>query len=256
MNCTADLWSGCGLDDAITPELTATSIDAQVGALRGGLPGRFVLGGLSLGGDRRDGPGHPRARAGRGADPRLDQCEGADGCSAPGLERLARPAGRRRDRPRAAEQHPVGAADPVLLCDPARPRRAHARHGRCDRGGGAAEPARDAGHAGRPAARAARGHGADAGGVGGRRSDLPAGVPRGAVEAIPGAQLETLDAGHLLPMEKPAEFGALVRRWVAEHVESGAAVDRRTRCGARPRIPVGVAAEPADDLRERIRSCR
>ncbi len=36
------------------------------------------------------------------------------------------------------------------------------------------------------------------------------------VEAIPGAQLETIPAGHLLPMEKPAEFGALVRRWQTE----------------------------------------
>ena len=67
------------------------------------------------------------------------------------------------------------------------------------------------------------------------------------IEALPGARLETLDAGHLLPMERPAEFGALVRDWVADHVESER-LDRRTRCGSRPRFRSGVAAEPADDL--------
>lgn len=49
MNCTADLWTGCGVDDALTPLLDEQSIDAQVDRLLADLPSRFVLGGLSLG---------------------------------------------------------------------------------------------------------------------------------------------------------------------------------------------------------------
>jgi len=49
MNCTPDLWSGCGVDDALTPVLGEQSIDTQVDRLLAGLPPRFVLGGLSLG---------------------------------------------------------------------------------------------------------------------------------------------------------------------------------------------------------------
>lgn len=49
MNCTADLWTGCGVDDALTPVLGEQSIDTQVDRLLAVLPPRFVLGGLSLG---------------------------------------------------------------------------------------------------------------------------------------------------------------------------------------------------------------
>jgi pimeloyl-ACP methyl ester carboxylesterase len=49
MNCTADLWTGCGLGEALTPDLTEPSIEAQVDRLLSELPSRFVLGGLSLG---------------------------------------------------------------------------------------------------------------------------------------------------------------------------------------------------------------
>ena len=49
MNCTADLWTGAGLEPAITPDLDVPDIDQQVDALRGALPPRFVLAGLSLG---------------------------------------------------------------------------------------------------------------------------------------------------------------------------------------------------------------
>ncbi|WP_125613820.1 alpha/beta fold hydrolase [Specibacter cremeus] len=50
MNCTADLWSGCGFDDALTPHLDEASIDGQVDKLLDVLPPRFALAGLSLGG--------------------------------------------------------------------------------------------------------------------------------------------------------------------------------------------------------------
>ena len=49
MNCTAELWIGCGVDDALTPVLDRPTIDEQVEQLTDTLPERFVLGGLSLG---------------------------------------------------------------------------------------------------------------------------------------------------------------------------------------------------------------
>jgi len=49
MNCTADLWTGSGLDDALMPQLTEQSMAAQVDRLLDELPPVFVLGGLSLG---------------------------------------------------------------------------------------------------------------------------------------------------------------------------------------------------------------
>lgn len=49
MNCTADLWSGCGLEGSIMPTLDEPSVDDQVQALLDTLPERFALVGLSLG---------------------------------------------------------------------------------------------------------------------------------------------------------------------------------------------------------------
>lgn len=49
MNCTADLWSGTELGDALAPPLDQPDIDAQVDRLLEALPDRFVLVGLSLG---------------------------------------------------------------------------------------------------------------------------------------------------------------------------------------------------------------
>jgi pimeloyl-ACP methyl ester carboxylesterase len=48
MNCSAQLWSGTGLD-AITPDLTEPSIDGQVRVLLNELPSSFTVIGLSLG---------------------------------------------------------------------------------------------------------------------------------------------------------------------------------------------------------------
>ncbi|WP_164234124.1 alpha/beta fold hydrolase [Microbacterium hydrocarbonoxydans] len=50
MNCTSDLWSDAGLGPVITPVLDRDDIDEQVEALCAELPQRFVLGGHSLGG--------------------------------------------------------------------------------------------------------------------------------------------------------------------------------------------------------------
>lgn len=49
MNCTADLWSGCGLEDSLTPPVSERTLDDEVDRLLAELPPRFVLGGLSLG---------------------------------------------------------------------------------------------------------------------------------------------------------------------------------------------------------------
>lgn len=49
MNCSPDLWTGCGLEGALTPPLDRPSVTEQVEALLAVLPPRFVLGGLSLG---------------------------------------------------------------------------------------------------------------------------------------------------------------------------------------------------------------
>jgi pimeloyl-ACP methyl ester carboxylesterase len=49
MNCTTDLWSGCGLEGAAMPALDQPALDDQVDALLDTLPERFALAGLSLG---------------------------------------------------------------------------------------------------------------------------------------------------------------------------------------------------------------
>ncbi|PCE16104.1 hypothetical protein AUC47_09110 [Microbacterium sp. SZ1] len=42
------------------------------------------------------------------------------------------------------------------------------------------------------------------------------------VAALPDARLVSLDAGHLLPLERPREFGDLVRSWCAQQVRASA----------------------------------
>jgi len=49
MNCTADLWADAGSDGAVQPVLDRPTISLQVEALRAELPERFVLVGHSLG---------------------------------------------------------------------------------------------------------------------------------------------------------------------------------------------------------------
>jgi pimeloyl-ACP methyl ester carboxylesterase len=49
MNCTSELWAGLGRENAIHPVLDRASIAEQVGALLLTLPTRFVLAGHSLG---------------------------------------------------------------------------------------------------------------------------------------------------------------------------------------------------------------
>lgn len=49
MNCTADLWADAGADGAVRPVLDRPTISRQVSALLAALPERFVLVGHSLG---------------------------------------------------------------------------------------------------------------------------------------------------------------------------------------------------------------
>lgn len=58
----------------------------------------------------------------------------------------------------------------------------------------------------------------------------PPGFHAEIVTALPDARLVSLDAGHLLPMERPREFGDLVRAWRAQRKLS--APERPDRAGA------------------------
>lgn len=49
MNCTAELWAGTGLEGALTPDLDVPDMNGQVDRLLSGLPPTFVVVGLSLG---------------------------------------------------------------------------------------------------------------------------------------------------------------------------------------------------------------
>ncbi|MGH9042809.1 MAG: alpha/beta fold hydrolase [Acidimicrobiia bacterium] len=52
--------------------------------------------------------------------------------------------------------------------------------------------------------------------AGGKDGLLPRAHPEAFAAGIPGARLEVLeDAGHMLPLERPEAFAALVRQWVA-----------------------------------------
>ena len=82
MNCTADLWTGCGVDDALTPMLGEQSIDTQVDRLLAGAAAAVRSRRPVARCDRRDGARRPGTGARRAAVPRVDEREGADGRAA------------------------------------------------------------------------------------------------------------------------------------------------------------------------------
>ena len=214
MNCTADLWSGCGLDHAITPEFSTVSIEAQVDALLDGLPQRFVLGGLSLGAivamalaiqapERVAGLilASTNAKA-----PTDAQCQGWRDW----LERLDAGV-----TARELQRSILSALLTPSSCA-ARPDLVERVLSMGDATGAAALRDQLVMQTTRVDLR-----------TGLRGLTVPTLVVSGVddpicppsfhselVEAIPGARLEMLSAGHLLPMERPAEFGALVRDWI------------------------------------------
>jgi pimeloyl-ACP methyl ester carboxylesterase len=214
MNCTADLWSGCGLEGAITPTLDEPGMDAQVEALLDILPERFALAGLSLGAIVA------MALCRRAPERVTGLCLMSTNAKAP---TDAQRQGWRdwRDRLAAGEtardlQRDILGA---LVSDPAR-----------DRDPGVAE-------------RVLR-MGDDTGSV---RLDaqlrmqdtrvdesaaladlrMPVLVVSGTADvicppqfhqeiaaAVPGARLDSVEAGHLLPMERPEEVGRILRSWL------------------------------------------
>lgn len=213
MNCTADLWTGCGLDDALTPTLDADDLDAQVEHLLRVLPPRFVIGGLSLGAivamavavrapERVSGLGVVAANA-KAPTPR--QREGWAGW----LVRLSR------------GESTVGLQAgilPVLLSQEAIATRPDLIE-RTLRMAEETPPARLAAQLGLQATRVdllprLREVGVPALVIAGIDDALcPPSFHDEITEALPDARQERLHAGHLVPLERPAEFGALVRGW-------------------------------------------
>lgn len=215
MNCTADLWTGCGLDDALTPALDADDLDAQVDRLLRRLPARFVIGGLSLGAIVA------MALAARAPERVVGLCVSAANAKKPTpgqyegwaawLTRLS--AG---ETPAELQAGIV----PVLLSERVRESRPDLVERTLRMG--AATPSRmlaaqlrlQASRVDlRPRLRAVA---------------VPTLVIAGSCDAlcppsfhdeiaaaITGARQEQLETGHLVPLERPAEFGALVQAWRA-----------------------------------------
>jgi pimeloyl-ACP methyl ester carboxylesterase len=215
MNCSPDLWAGCGLDDAITPVLDASSVDRQADVLLERLPKRFVLAGLSLGGivamsvairapERIAGlvliatnAKAPTDTQRRGWTEWLERLDA--GVTARDLQRGIL-ASLLTERSRATRPDLIERTlDMADATGAATLRSQLVMQGtRIDL---------------RPALAGMTVPTLVVSGV-----EDPICPPRfhiELVEAIPRAQLVSLDGGHLLPMEKSAEFGGLVRSWAA-----------------------------------------
>jgi len=216
MNCTADLWSGCGLDHAITVELSDVSIEGQVDALLGLLPERFVLGGLSLGGivamalairapervaalmlvsTNAKAPTDAQRQGWRDWLERLDAGVTARELQRSILSGLLTPSSRAA-RPDLVERTlAMGDATGEATL-----RNQLVMQGtRVDLRSGLREltlPTLAVSGVDDPI--------------------CPPAFHEELVEAISGARLERRAAGHLLPMERPVEFGAMVRGWMGQ----------------------------------------
>ncbi len=215
MNCTSDLWTGCGLDHALTPAVDADDLDAQVDRLLRELPPAFVIGGLSLGAIVA------MAVTVRAPERVLGLCVTATNAKAPTPAQRAGWAGW-RDRLSAGET-PAGLQSeilPLLLSERVRATRPDL----VERTLRMAEQTPDATLAAQlrlqatrvdllPRLRAVR---VPSLVIAGRDDALcPPGFHDEIATALAGSRLEQLDAGHLVPLERPAAFGALVRGWFA-----------------------------------------
>lgn len=215
MNCTNDLWTGCSLDDALTPALDQESMDAQVDHLLTVLPPVFVLGGLSLGAIVA------MALAARAPSRVAGLCVVSTNAKAPTpaqhalwqdwIAQLDAGTSPRQlqtailDRllsPRAAASHPEIVERTLAMADATTPEvlraqlrlqttRTDLRHGL----------------RGIPAPTLVVSGAADA--------LCPPSFHTEIAGELPDARMVTLDGGHLLPMERPSAFGALVRSWRA-----------------------------------------
>jgi len=214
MNCTDDLWSGCGLEGSITPALDEPAMDAQVEALLDILPVRFALAGLSLGGIVgmalcRQAPERVVRLCLMSTNAKGPTQLQRDGWSS-WRERLA--AG---ETPRDLQRDILDA----LLSAPAR-----------DRDSGLAERVLRMGDDTGAARLDAQLR------MQATRGDELASLPelripvlvvsgtadaicpppfhRDIAAAVPGARLASVDAGHLSPMERPEDVGRLLRSWL------------------------------------------
>jgi pimeloyl-ACP methyl ester carboxylesterase len=214
MNCTADLWSGCGLEGAMTPTLDEPDISGQVEALLDALPRRFALAGLSLGAIVgmalcRQAPERVTRLCLMSTNSKAPTQVQRDGWRA-WRERLA--AG---DTPRALQQDILDA----LLSGPAQERvpglvERVLRMG--DETGAARLDAQLRMQATRVDESATL-----------RNLRMPVLIVSGSDDAIcppsfhqdiaaqvPGARLASVETGHLSPMERPAEVGRLLASWL------------------------------------------
>lgn len=229
MNCTPDLWTGCGLDDALTPAVDADDLDTQVDRLLRDLPRTFVIGGLSLGAIVA------MAVTVRAPERVLGLCVTATNAKAPTPAQRAGWAGW-LDRLSAGETPADLQAEivPVLLSERVRATRPDL----VERALRMAEQTPDAMLAAQLRLQATRvdllpGLGAvrvPSLVIAGRDDALcPPGFHDEIATALAGSRREQLEAGHLVPLERPAEFGALVRDWCAG--VDAATRGRRSRAG-------------------------
>ena len=210
MNCTADLWTGCGVDDALTPVLDEQSIDTQVDRLLAELPPAVRARRTLARGDRRDGARRSRSGAGRRGSasrrrtrrrpPPRSRHRGGRG-STDSTPARARGVCRPRSSVRCSRRSPRGTA-PTSSSGRSRWRTRPARR-RCARSCGCSPPASTSGP------RCAY-------------VTVPTLLVSGAQDALcppqfhveiaaelPRARVVTIDGGHLLPLEQPDAFGAL-----------------------------------------------
>lgn len=214
MNCTRDLWTGCGVSDALTPALTETAMPAQVERLLDELPERFLLGGLSLGAIVA------MALVARAPERVAGLCVASTNAKAP---TDAQRAGWRRwlerleagDTPRELQSGIVE----VLLSPRALGTASLVERTLAMGDGTGAEQLR--------AQLLLQGTRTDLREqlrrvavptvvVSGREDAIcPPAFHREIAREVPYAVLHAVDGGHLLPMERPAAFGGIVRRWRA-----------------------------------------
>ena len=221
MNCTADLWTGCGVDDALTPELTEPSIHLQVDRLLDELPPRFILGGLSLGAVVAI------AVVARAPERAVGLCVTSVNAKAPTSEQQQ---SWRTWRARLDAGEPPRALQAEIVADLLSPATVRDRPDLVERTLAMADETGSDNLRSQLLMQSTR-------------TDLrPAlaqvGIPTlvvsGAEDAIcppafhteiasalPHGGVVTLDGGHLLPMERPEAFGALVRSWRERHGLAG-----------------------------------
>lgn len=219
MNCTPDLWADAGLGPVIRPTLAHDDIDDQVAALCAELPERFVLVGHSLGAivamalaaaapERLGGlclvstnakaPTQPQRDGWRDWLAQLDQGTDARALQSSILPSLLGAAAV-RERPDLVERTLAMGADTGAALLRTQLRLQLSRRDLLDALPGVSTPTL----------------------VVSGLDDLitPPHFHTEIVQQMPDARLVTLDAGHLLPLERGEVFGALLQSWQMQLAE-------------------------------------